>query len=151
MMDCPFPWSDGHNDWIYATDRSINTAPVPWGINFFGVLYRFETLLTTQQSFNINGTFQLDFFDFSMSEPNYDSFNLSHLVIFYSEQKINSLLVNCDAVNLFGIIDCSCFVQVKWFCRSYRNIILDIMHSTMFYTSCHRSGFYTEPFGLLMT
>ena len=61
--------------WIYATDRSINTDPVPWRIKTTGMVSFLN--FTDNSTVNINGTFQLDFFDFSTSEPNYDSFDIS--------------------------------------------------------------------------
>ena len=62
-------------DWIYATDRSINTDPVPWRVKLTGGVSFLNS--TTNSTVNINGTFQLDYFDFSTSEPNYDSFDIS--------------------------------------------------------------------------
>ena len=57
--------------WIYTTDRSINTDPVPWRIK----------LSATQQYVdpeeNIDVSFVMDFFDFSTDEPPYDAFDVS--------------------------------------------------------------------------
>ena len=61
--------------WIYVTDRSINTDPVPWRVKLSGRVSFLNS--TTNSTVNINGTFQLDYFDFSTSEPNYDSFDIS--------------------------------------------------------------------------
>ena len=61
--------------WIYATDRSINAVPVPWRIKITG-LVSFRNS-SDNSTVNLNGTFQLDYFDFSMNEPSYDSFDIS--------------------------------------------------------------------------
>ena len=61
--------------WIYATDRSINTDPVPWRIKITGGVSIRNS--TDNSTINVNGTFQIDYFDFSTSEPNYDSFDIS--------------------------------------------------------------------------
>ena len=58
--------------WIYATDRSINTDPVPWRIKITGGV---SVRNFTDNS--INGVFELDFFDFSTNEPSYDIFDIS--------------------------------------------------------------------------
>ena len=54
--------------WIYATDRSINTDPVPWRIKLSG---RVSTDNATKMSL------EMDFFDFSTDEPPYDAFDIS--------------------------------------------------------------------------
>ena len=51
--------------WIYATDRSINTDPVPWRIK----------LVSTDNA--TKKSFEMDFFDFSTDEPPYDAFDIS--------------------------------------------------------------------------
>ena len=56
--------------WIYATDRSINTDPVPWRIKFSGSQYQ-EYIGTS------NTSFEMDLFDFSTDEPPYDAFDIS--------------------------------------------------------------------------
>ena len=61
--------------WIYSTDRSISSDPVPWRIKFTtGML----SILITDNvtTYNID-EFQRDFFDFSTEEPPYDVFDIS--------------------------------------------------------------------------
>ena len=61
--------------WIYSTDRSINSDPVPWRIIFTGkVNYR---NISSNTFHTRNGTYELDFFDFSTDEPPYDAFDIS--------------------------------------------------------------------------
>ena len=62
-------------DWVYTTDRSVNTAPVPWRIIVTGTLnFPNKTDNSTTQ---FNTTFEMDFFDFSTEEPPYDAFDIS--------------------------------------------------------------------------
>ena len=61
--------------WIYTTDRSINTDPVPWRIKLSGDVSFLNR--SDNSTAKISGTFQLDFFDFSADEPSYDSFDIS--------------------------------------------------------------------------
>ena len=63
--------------WIYSTDRSINSDPVPWRINIVGGMSILN--MTDNSTFQVNGTFQLDYFDFSTDEPNYDAFDIVSL------------------------------------------------------------------------
>ena len=61
--------------WSYATDRSINTDPVPWRIKISGGV---SYLNSSDNSIIKNkGTYELDFFDFSTDEPPYDAFDIS--------------------------------------------------------------------------
>ena len=61
--------------WIYSTDRSINTDPVPWRIKVSGTV---SFLNRTDNSTIMNsGDFQTDYFDFSTDEPSYDAFDIS--------------------------------------------------------------------------
>ena len=55
--------------WIYTTDRSINSDPVPWRIKVTGTL--------NFRNYTGNQTFEMDFFDFSTEEPPYDAFDVS--------------------------------------------------------------------------
>ena len=58
-------------DWIYTTDRSINTDPVPWHIKLSGTA-RYSEYIDAS-----NISFEMDFFDFSTDEPPYDAFDIS--------------------------------------------------------------------------
>ena len=62
-------------DWVYTTDRSINTDPVPWRIVIDGTLNfpNFNDSSITKY----NTTLEMDFFDFSTEEPPYDAFDIS--------------------------------------------------------------------------
>ena len=62
-------------DWVYTTDRSVNTDPVPWRIIVTGTL-SFPNM-TDNSTTQFNTTFEMDFFDFSTEEPPYDAFDIS--------------------------------------------------------------------------
>ena len=62
-------------DWIYTTDHSINTNPVPWRI-IITENVNFPNF-TNSSITKYNTTFEMDFFDFSTEEPPYDAFDIS--------------------------------------------------------------------------
>ena len=57
--------------WVYTTDRSINTEPVPWRLKLSGVAQYSEYIGAA------NLSYEMDFFDFSTDEPPYDAFDIS--------------------------------------------------------------------------
>ena len=61
--------------WVYSTDRSVNSDPVPWRTIISGTVSVLN--MTSNSTFQFNGTFQMDYFDFSTDEPNYDAFDIS--------------------------------------------------------------------------
>ena len=56
-------------EWVYVTDRSIKSDPVPWRIKVTGTI--------NFLNISLNQTFEMDFFDFSTEEPPYDVFDIS--------------------------------------------------------------------------
>ena len=62
--------------WVYSTDRSINTDPVPWRMKISGMI-SILNVSDNSTTITINGTFLRDYFDFSAEEPNYDAFDIS--------------------------------------------------------------------------
>ena len=61
--------------WFYATDRSINTDPVPWRIKLTGGVSVHNSTGNSTRRFK--GAFEMDLFDFSTDEPPYDAFDIS--------------------------------------------------------------------------
>ena len=61
--------------WVYSTDHSINTDPVPWRIKTTGTVMFLN--FTDNSTVSLNSTFELDFFDFSTDEPPFDAFDIS--------------------------------------------------------------------------
>ena len=61
--------------WVYSSDHSVNTDPVPWRSITTGTL----TFLnyTDNSTVSLNATYELDFFDFSTEEPPFDVFDIS--------------------------------------------------------------------------
>ena len=61
--------------WIYTTDRSVNTDPVPWRIKITGGVSYLNS--SDNSIVKVKGTYEMDFFDFSTDEPPYDVFDIS--------------------------------------------------------------------------
>ena len=61
--------------WVYTTDRSVNTDPVPWHIKITGGVSYLNS--SDNSIVKVKGTYEMDFFDFSTDEPPYDVFDIS--------------------------------------------------------------------------
>ena len=62
--------------WVYSTDRSITTDPVPWRIITTGTITFLNISDNSTVTYN-DARYEMDFFDFSTDEPPYDAFDIS--------------------------------------------------------------------------